>query len=170
MPSSFSISHKEYLKHRQYMSKVLEVASIASKLGEVPVGALIVDHLDNILSIKGNSKQNRQDPTAHAEILAIQTACHQLGTWRLDKCTMYVNLEPCPMCAGAIIQARVGQLVYSLDNPKTGSIRTLINLPDGASSNHRLKVISGIMELEAREQMQSWFEQALRANTKSTPK
>ncbi len=144
------------------MSESLRIAGSAGEMGEIPVGAVVVDRLDNILAIKGNSKESRQDPTAHAEIIAIQEACRKLGSWRLDECTIYVTLEPCLMCAGAIIQSRIGQLVYGVDDPKTGSIRTMVNTPDGPSSNHRLKVVTGIMELECREQLKSWFGQNLR--------
>ena len=156
------INYIEYLKHREYMSESLRIAGSAGEMGEIPVGAVVVDRLDNILAIKGNSKESRQDPTAHAEIIAIQEACRKLGSWRLDECTIYVTLEPCLMCAGAIIQSRIGQLVYGVDDPKTGSIRTMVNTPDGPSSNHRLKVVTGIMELECREQLKSWFGQNLR--------
>ena len=144
------------------MSESLRIAGSAGEMGEIPVGAVVVDRLDNILAIKGNSKESRQDPTAHAEIIAIQEACRKLGSWRLDECTIYVTLEPCLMCAGAIIQSRIGQLVYGVDDPKTGSIRTMVNTPDGPSSNHRLKVVTGIMEFECREQLKSWFEKNLR--------
>ncbi len=144
------------------MSESLRIAGSAGEMGEIPVGAVVVDRLDNILAIKGNSKESRQDPTAHAEIIAIQEACRKLRSWRLNGCTIYVTLEPCLMCAGAIIQSRIGQLVYGVDDPKTGSIRTMVNTPDGPSSNHRLKVVTGIMELECREQLKSWFGQNLR--------
>ncbi|NEP47399.1 MAG: nucleoside deaminase, partial [Moorea sp. SIO3C2] len=93
------------------------------------------------------------------EILALRAAGQQLQTWHLNTCTLYVTLEPCPMCAGAIILARLGLLVYGVDDPKTGSIRTVANLPDSACSNHRLPVIGGIMESVCREQLQSWFAQ-----------
>jgi len=144
------------------MSESLKIAGSVGEMGEIPVGAVVVDRLDNILAIKGNSKESRQDPTAHAEIIAIQEACRKLRSWRLNGCTIYVTLEPCLMCAGAIIQSRIGQLVYGVDDPKTGSIRTMVNSSDGPSSNHRLKVVTGIMELECREQLKSWFEKNLR--------
>jgi tRNA(adenine34) deaminase len=139
------------------MNEALNLANLASEMGEVPVGALIVDQQQNLLAIGSNCKETEQDPTAHAEIIAIRRACQKLSSWRLSECTLYVTLEPCPMCAGAIIQARIGKLVYGIDDPKTGSIRTVNNFPDSCASNHRLEVISGILESECRSQIQSWF-------------
>jgi len=139
------------------MKQALEIAQTAGECGEVPVGAIIVDKIGNLLAASGNCKEREQDPTAHAEIVTIRQACQKIGSWRLDDCTLYVTLEPCPMCAGAIIQARIKQLVYGVDDPKTGSIRTVTNLPDSACSNHRLKVISGFLEIACRQQLQSWF-------------
>ncbi len=141
------------------MSRALALAQEAGDAGDVPVGAVIVDRAGNLIAEASNRKEQDKDPTAHAEILALRAAAQALQTWHLDCCTLYVTLEPCPMCAGALIQARIGLLVYGADDPKTGTIRTAANLPDSACSNHRLPVLAGIMESACREQLQSWFAQ-----------
>ncbi len=134
------IEYPEYLVHRQWMTRALELAQAASDAGEVPVGALIVDASGNLLAEGENRKERDKDPTGHAEILALRSAA-----------------EPCPMCAGAIIHARIGLLVYGVDDTKTGAIRTVTNIPDSAASNHRLKVLGGILESACRQQLQAWF-------------
>ncbi|AOY83699.2 nucleoside deaminase [Moorena producens JHB] len=139
------------------MSVAIEIAQKAGEAGEVPVGAVIVDSEGKLIATGENRRERDKDPTAHAEILALRAAGQKLQTWHLNTCTLYVTLEPCPMCAGAIILARLGLLVYGVDDPKTGSIRTVANLPDSACSNHRLPVLGGIMESVCREQLQSWF-------------
>jgi tRNA(adenine34) deaminase len=149
--------YSEYLIHRQWMNRALELAESAGNAGEVPVGAVIIDSCGNIIAEGENRKERDKDPTAHAEIIAIRAAANKLQSWRLYQCTLYVTLEPCPMCAGAIAQARLKLLVYGVDDPKTGAIRTVINIPDSAASNHRLRVIGGILESACRQQLQAWF-------------
>jgi tRNA(adenine34) deaminase len=151
------LDYQPYLKHRYWIKKALELAEEAGKQGDVPVGAIIVDKNNKLIAQASNRRERDKNAIAHAEILAIQKASQILQNWHLNKCTLYVTLEPCPMCAGAIIQARIGRLVYGTDDFKTGSIRTIINLPDSACSNHRLDVIAGIMELDCRNQLQNWF-------------
>ncbi|MEM9927893.1 MAG: tRNA adenosine(34) deaminase TadA [Cyanobacteria bacterium P01_D01_bin.50] len=150
-------SHEEYLIHRKWMQQALKLSQSAGDAGEVPVGAVIIDSSNNIIAEGENRKERDKDPTAHAEILAIREATRSLQNWRLHECTLYVTLEPCPMCAGAIVQARVGLLVYGVDDPKTGAIRTVANIPDSAASNHHLRVIGGILESECRSSLQAWF-------------
>ena len=156
------IDEPEYLVHRQWMKKALALAQAAGEAGEVPVGAVIVDDGGNLIAEAANRKERDRDPTAHAEILAIRTAGKFLGDWHLNQCTLYVTLEPCPMCAGAIVLARLKLLVYGANDPKTGAIRTVANIPDSACSNHRLSVLSGILEYPCRQQLQSWFSQRRR--------
>ncbi|OUL32839.1 tRNA-specific adenosine deaminase [Nostoc sp. T09] len=151
------IEYPEYLVHRQWMSRALELAQAAGEAGEVPVGAAIVDASGNLLAEGENRKERDKDPTAHAEVLALRAAAKTLQNWRLNQCTLYVTLEPCPMCAGAIIHARIGLLVYGVDDTKTGAIRTVTNIPDSAASNHRLQVIGGVLESACRQQLQAWF-------------
>jgi tRNA(adenine34) deaminase len=153
------IDRTAYLTHKQWMSRTIELASQAGETGDVPVGAAIVDRAGHLIAQASNRKEKDRDPTAHAEILVLRAASQVLQTWHLNHCTLYVTLEPCPMCAGAIIQARIGLLVYGADDPKTGCIRTVANLPDSPLSNHRLPVLAGIMESACREQLQSWFVQ-----------
>lgn len=149
--------HQEYLIHRKWMKQALRLSQLAGEAGEVPVGAVIIDSSQNMIAAGENRKQRDNDPTAHAEILAIREATHSLQNWRLHECSLYVTLEPCPMCAGAIVQARMGRLIYSVDDPKTGAIRTVANIPDSAASNHRLSVIGGILESDCRSSLQTWF-------------
>lgn len=126
------------------------------------MGAVIVDGQGNWLSAGANRKERDRDPTAHAEILAIRGATRARGNWHLNDCWLYVTLEPCPMCAGAIVQARLGGLIYGADDGKTGAVRTVLNLPDSAASNHSLAVFGGILERECRSQLKAWFEQKRR--------
>ncbi|WP_036483722.1 tRNA adenosine(34) deaminase TadA [Myxosarcina sp. GI1] len=151
------LNYDAYLLHRQWMKQAIALANEAGKAGEIPVGAIIVDERGNLLTESANRKQRDGDPTAHAEILAIREACKVKQNYYLKNCTLYVTLEPCPMCAGAIIQARLSLLVYGASDPKTGAIRTVTNLPDSACSFHRLSVIAGIRESECRQQLQAWF-------------
>jgi tRNA(adenine34) deaminase len=153
-----SIRNATYSTHRQWMNRAVELAQAAGDAGEVPVGATIVDGNGKLIAEAQNRRERDCDPTAHAEILALRAAGQILQDWHLNKCTLYVTLEPCPMCAGAIVQARMGLLVYGADDPKTGSIRTAANLPDSAYSCHRLSVLGGIMESACRKQLLSWFE------------
>ena len=151
------IDHPSYLVHKKWMNRVLELAKIAGDAGEVPVGALIINSDGELIAEAQNRRERDFDPTGHAEILALRQAGRILQNWHLNQCTLYVNLEPCPMCSGAILQARIGLLVYGADDPKTGTIRTVANFPDSVFSNHRLSVLGGIMEGTCRQQLQSWF-------------
>ncbi len=135
----------------------IELAANAGNVGEVPVGAIIISPNQEIISIGENRRERDRDPTAHAEIIAIRAAGKYFGNWHLDGCTLYVTLEPCPMCAGAIVAARLKLLVYGANDAKTGCIRTVLNIPDSAASNHKLTVIGGIMESTCRQQLQDWF-------------
>ncbi len=152
----FPIGDAAYQVHRQWMSRALARAQAAGEAGEVPVGAVIVAG-GQLIAEAENRRERDCDPTAHAEILALRAAGSILKTWHLNTCVLYVTLEPCPMCAGAIVQARLGLLVYGVDDPKTGTVRTVANLPDSASSYHRLSVFGGVLESSCREQLQSWF-------------
>ena len=154
-----TINDPIYQKHRYWMKRAFELAKDAGDEGEVPVGCVIIDGQNNLIAEGQNRRERDKDPTAHAEILALRRAGQTLNTWHLNDCTLYVTLEPCPMCAGAIILARLGLLVYAVDDLKTGSIRSVANLPDSCASNHRLPVIAGILETPCRHQLQTWFSQ-----------
>ncbi|MEO1400167.1 MAG: tRNA adenosine(34) deaminase TadA [Cyanobacteria bacterium J06635_1] len=148
-----------YLEYRRWMLRALVLAETAGTAGDVPVGAVVIDAEGQVLAEAANRRQRDQDPTAHAEVLALRAAGQKLGSWHLDQCTLYVTLEPCPMCAGAMINARLGQLVYGADDPKAGAVRSVLNLPDSAASNHRLSVVGGILGDVCQQQLQDWFMQ-----------
>ena len=139
------------------MARSLELAEAAGAAGEIPVGAVIVGPDGEAIAEGENRRERDRDPTAHAEVVALRAAGRVLQDWHLNECTLYVTLEPCPMCAGAIVQARLGLLVYGADDPKTGAIRTAMNLPDSAVSFHSLRMLGGILESPCREQLQAWF-------------
>ena len=142
--------------HQDWMRLAFEQAQIAFELGEVPIGAVVVQG-DKVIALAHNEKEQRQDPTAHAEILAIQRATEVLGSWRLSDATLYVTLEPCPMCAGAIIQARLQQLVYGAADLKGGAAGSVMNVLDITRWNHRVEVIAGIMEEECSQLLKEFF-------------
>ena len=134
----------------------LDQARLAPALGEVPIAAVIV--MDGqLLSQVHNFREVWQDPTAHAEVVAIREAATRLKTWRLTGTTMYVTIEPCSMCAGAIIQARVSRLVFGARDPKAGACGSVFNLPSERRLNHRVEVCGGVLELESQELMQTFF-------------
>lgn len=153
---------EELENHQYWMNKALILAKEAGNRGDIPVGAIIVDNEDNLIAEASNQKELHQSAIAHAEILAINQANQKLGTWRLDNCRLYVTLEPCPMCIGAIIQARIQTLIYGVDDFKTGAVRTVLNIPDNSISNHRLQVIAGIKASACRDLLQSWFKRGIR--------
>jgi tRNA(adenine34) deaminase len=148
---------------QQLMNQAITLAQAAGSAGEVPVGAIVVNGAGEIIAQAENRRQRDCDPTAHAEILALRQAGANLGNWHLNDCTLYVTLEPCPMCAGAIVAARLGLLVYGADDPKTGAVRTRLNIPDSPASNHRLTVIAGIESQRCQQQLQTWFSQCRRS-------
>ena len=152
------MTHPEYLVHCQWMERAIALAQAAGAAGEVPVGAVVVLG-ERAIAEAENRRERDHDPTAHAEVLALRQAGRILGNWHLNDCTLYVTLEPCPMCAGAIVLARLGLLVYGADDPKAGAVRSVLNLPDSAASNHRLPVLGGILEPRCRQQLQAWFAQ-----------
>lgn len=151
------------------MSRSLELAAAAGAAGEVPVGAVIVGPDGHAIAEGENRRERDCDPTAHAEVLALRRAGQVLRNWHLNGCTLYVTLEPCPMCAGAIAQARLKLLVYGADDLKAGSVRSVLNIPDSAASFHRLPVLGGILESTCREQLQAWFAEKRRSRQGDSP-
>ncbi len=143
--------------HHIWMDRAIHLAAEAGAAAEIPVGAVLVGADQQLISESGNRKERDRDPTAHAELLVIRAASQALNRWHLEGCTLYVTLEPCPMCAGAILQARLSQLIYGTDDPKTGAIRTVLNLPDSPCSFHQLTVLGGIRGQTCRHQLQQWF-------------
>jgi tRNA(adenine34) deaminase len=145
----------------EFMRIALGLAAAAEESNEVPVGAIIVLG-DEIIARAFNEKERTGDPTAHAEMLAIRRAAQRLGTWRLSDATMYVTLEPCAMCAGAMIQARLGRLVYGAYDPKAGAAGSVLDILDLPWLNHQVKVKSGVLEAECSQLLSSFFSQMRR--------
>jgi tRNA(adenine34) deaminase len=142
--------------HETYMKEAIKEAFKALEIEEVPIGAVIV-HNNRIIARAHNQKEQLHDPTAHAEMIAITQAAESLGDWRLEKTIMYVTLEPCPMCAGALVQARVPDLVYGAKDPKAGVCGTLFDIVKDKRLNHRVKVITGILEKECQMLLKEFF-------------
>ena len=142
--------------HEAHMRAALALADQAASEGEVPVGALIV-HEGRVVGEGYNRREQLNDPTAHAEMLAITQAAATLDSWRLEGCTLYVTLEPCPMCAGAIVQARVPTVVYGTDDAKAGACRSLYEITSDPRLNHRCQVTAGVLQAECRGVLQSFF-------------
>jgi tRNA(adenine34) deaminase len=155
-----SIEETLQQKDERYMEIAVEQAGIAEEKGDVPIGAVIVRE-GRIIAKAYNQRQQLQDPTAHAEIIALTQAAAALESWRLDGCTMYVTLEPCPMCAGALVLSRMDRLVYGCDDPKAGACKSLYNIVTDERLNHRLEVTTGIMEEQCREQLHNFFPRLL---------
>jgi tRNA(adenine34) deaminase len=131
-------------EHERWMEYAIREAELAGKRKEVPIGAVIVRE-NRIIGRGYNQIESLQDPTAHAEMIAITAAANQLGSRRLEGCTMYVTLEPCPMCAGALVLARLPLMVYGCEDPKAGACGTLFNIVQDERLNHRLQVVGGIL-------------------------
>jgi tRNA(adenine34) deaminase len=146
------------------MHLALQQAELAREGGEVPVGA-VVYRGPEVLAMAHNRRESDADPTAHAELLALRQAAGKVGSWRLDACSMAVTLEPCPMCAGALVNARIARLVYGAADPKMGAVDTLYQLCTETRFNHRLEVRSGLLANEARQLLQEFF-QARRSDDK----
>lgn len=142
-----------------FMRAALKEALAAYEKGEVPVGAVVVDN-GRIIGRGHNLREMLNDPTAHAEMLALTAAAEARGEWRLEGCSLYVTLEPCPMCAGAIVNARVKRVVYGASDPKAGACGTLYNLVQDARLNHRAELQSGVLGEEAGELLKSFFREA----------
>lgn len=142
----------------QYMRLAIEQARSAAERGEVPVGAVVVAQ-GRILAAAGNRTISGCDPTAHAEIVALRAAARALGNYRIEQAAIYVTLEPCAMCAGALVQARVGRLIYAAPDPKGGAVRTCLRVLDTPDLNHRVEVTSGILSTESVALLQSFFAQ-----------
>lgn len=138
------------------MSAAIKEAEEACKKNEVPVGAVIVKK-DVIIARAHNQVEMLQDPTAHAEIIAIGAAANNLGSWRLKGCTLYVTLEPCPMCAGAIVLSRLDRIVFGCFDQKMGACSTLYNIVQDERLNHRVEIISGILEEDSRILLREFF-------------
>ncbi|MFO0670615.1 MAG: nucleoside deaminase [Polyangiaceae bacterium] len=147
------------------MREALAEAAIAASKGEVPVGCVLVDPEGAIVARGHNLRETLEDPTAHAETVALRDAARARGSWRLDDLTAYVTLEPCPMCAGALVNARIPRVVYGCDDPKAGAVRSLYAIGSDPRLNHRFALTSGVLATEAADALRQFFA-ALRAQGK----
>ena len=143
-------------EHIKYMELALEEARKAYELDETPIGAVIV-HKGEVIAKACNRRNTDKNSLAHAEILAINEACTYIGDWRLEECTIYITLEPCPMCAGAIVQARIPQVVYGASSPKAGFGGSVLNILQLEDLNHRCEVIRDVCKEESSELLKEYF-------------
>jgi len=155
------------LTDRVWMTRALDQARGALAHDDVPVGAVVVRD-GVVLAEAGNRREVDADPTAHAELLAIRAAAVSLGSWRLDGCALYVTLEPCPMCAGALVNARLPTLVFGATDPKAGAVGSLYDIPRDARLNHRMTVTDGVMAKECGDLLTRFF-RSRRAPSRSQP-
>ena len=144
------------LKHETWMRVAYEQASCARDVGEVPVGAVVIAN-GQIIGVGFNQTIGAVDPTAHAEIIALRDASRRMGNYRLTGTALYVTVEPCLMCAGALVHARVGTLVYGTSEPKTGAVRSVARILDHWALNHQIEVVQGVLADECSELIQSFF-------------
>ncbi len=151
---------------QRFMSVAMDAADIAGDNGDVPIGAVIVHH-GRIIAKAYNQREQLQDPTTHAEIIALTQAAEAMQNWRLNDCTIYVTLEPCPMCAGALVLARLDRVVYGCDDPKSGAVKSLYNIVQDERLNHRLEVTAGILEPDCKKQLQDFFRRRRNEKAKS---
>lgn len=140
-----------------WMARLLRLADSAGESGEVPVAAVVLDGEGLCLGWGSNRRQRRRDPLGHAELVALRQAAAARGDWRFNDCTLVVTLEPCPMCAGALIQARMGRVVFAAPDPKRGALGGCLDLAGDPSAHHHMQVRSGILAAQAREQLEGWF-------------
>ncbi len=139
-----------------YMKEALKAAQDAYDAGEVPIGAVIV-HNGEIIGRGFNRRNTEGNPLCHAEIIAINEAAHFMGDWRIEECTMYVTVEPCPMCAGAIVQARIPRVVYGAKNPKAGCAGSVLDVLNEPKLNHQVDVTEGVLKEECAAMMKEFF-------------
>lgn len=144
------------------MGAALTAADEAAANGDVPIGAIVLDEGGGILGVGRNVREELGDPTGHAEIVALRAAARALGTWRLERTTLVVTLEPCAMCAGALVNARVRRVVYGAADPKAGAVRSLFRICDDLRLNHRLEIVPDVRAEESRQRLRAFFA-ALRA-------
>jgi len=151
--------------HEHFMRLALEQAEQALREDEVPIGAVVVLQ-ERVIASAHNQREQLHDPTAHAEMIAITQAAESLHSWRLDGCTLYVTLEPCPMCAGAILQARIPMLVYGAADPKAGAVHSLYRMLDDSRLNHRCQSVSNVLAEPCGEILSRFFQAQRRLGKK----
>ncbi len=147
---------KKYSEDEKYMKEAIRQAKKAAAIGDVPIGCIIV--YDGKIIARGYNKRNKNKTVlAHAELLTMSKACKKIGDWRLEDCTMYITLEPCQMCAGAIVQARIKRVVIGSMNPKAGCAGSILNLLEMSEFNHQVEVTRGVLQEECSEMLSSFF-------------
>jgi tRNA(adenine34) deaminase len=144
-PFDLPLADPRHPFHLEHMAMALDEAAAAAAADEVPVGAVVVSFTRGVIGRAHNQRELLRDPTAHAEMIAITQAAQALGSWRLEGCALYVTLEPCPMCAGAIVQARLPLVVYGCTDPKAGACETLYRITNDSRLNHQARVIGGVL-------------------------
>jgi tRNA(adenine34) deaminase len=147
------------LDDEHYMRLALDEAGAAARVGDVPVGAIVVDSQGNVIGRGRNRREVDRDPTGHAEVVALREAASHVGSWRLEGASLFVTLEPCPMCAGACVNGRVARVVYGCDDPKAGAVRTLYAIGSDTRLNHRFEVKSGVLAAECGRVLSEFFAQ-----------
>lgn len=140
-----------------WMNRAIEAAIKAQKLDEIPIGACLIDKEGNLLAAGGNLTRTDCDPTAHAEIVVLREAAKKIGNYRLTETTLYTTIEPCAMCAGALVQARIERLVFGAHDERFGAVETFFRICDSSSLNHRMEITSGVLVDECRNLMQDFF-------------
>lgn len=160
------IAPDEFLPlHQHFMQMALREARQAAEEDEVPIGAVII-HGERIIASAHNQREQLRDPTAHAEMIAITQAAQSLESWRLENCALYVTLEPCAMCAGAIVQARIPIVVYGATDPKAGAVQSLYNLLTDERLNHRALIVPGVLAPECAALLTAFFQKQRRLGKK----
>jgi tRNA(adenine34) deaminase len=165
-PLDLPLSDPRHPFHVQHMEMALEEAALAAAEDEVPVGAVVVSFEQGVIGRAHNQREALRDPTAHAEMIAITQAAQALGSWRLENCALYVTLEPCPMCAGAVVQARLPLVVYGCTDPKAGACHTLYQITTDPRLNHRAQVVSGVLAERCALVLTDFFEAKRRLGKK----
>ena len=156
-PFDMPLSDPRHPFHAHHMAMALEEAKTAADEGEVPVGAVIVSLERGVIARAHNQREQLLDPTAHAEMIAITQAAQELRSWRLENCILYVTLEPCPMCAGAIVQARLPLVVYGCADPKAGACDTLYHIASDPRLNHRAQIVGGVLSERCAAVLSTFF-------------
>ena len=159
------MTDKSTMDDEYWMNLALAAAEQAQREGDVPVGCIVVHSDLGLVASEYNKREVLQDPTAHAEVLALRSAATKLGRWRLSDCTVYVTLEPCFMCAGALVNARVGKVVYAAVDAKAGACESLAKVLNDDRLNHRCDVNQGVLQDKARAQLQEFFRARRKKNT-----
>ena len=156
MSKPIELSQEEKIN---WMTRLLTKAILVGKRGEVPIAAIILDNRGRCIGYGENRRETTKDPLGHAELVALRQASWLNNDWRFNDCTLIVNLEPCPMCAGALIQARMGKIIYGSDDLKRGALGGSINLAEHKSAHHNMLIERGIMEKESRKIIVDWFKE-----------